>query len=663
MAQVVECRQVLAPVRIEDLQHDVALVLAERSLGAGRQLGVVGRLRFLDDAREQGLVLQVGFGFKPAAQRQLEVELGLERGFEAGDVPLLLDAFVGNVHAEHVVQHAAAQVGDARRDIARLEHLVPQGIDGPALVVADVVVLEQLLADVEVPRFDFSLRALDRARHHGMLDRLAFGHLQHHHDAVDALAGEDAQQRVLERHVEARAARVALPPGAAAQLVVDAARFVALGADDVQAAGLYHLVVQRLPLAAQLVDADALFLRRQVFRRLDQIALLLDVAAEHDVGAAPRHVGCDGDHLRAAGLRHDLGLARVLLGVQHLVRQLFLAEQPGDQLRVLDRGGADEHRLVALVAVADVLDHRLVPLHGGAVHLVLAVVAHHRHVGRDHHRLESVDLLELVGLGVRGAGHAGELAVHAEVVLEGDRGERLVLVLDRDVLLRLDRLVQAVGPAPPLHQAPGELIDDHHLAVLHHIVLVAVEQVVRTQRRVEVMHQVDVGRFVEARARGQHADAREDLLGFLVAGLRHDDLVVLLVDEEVARRLGLVELLLFLLPRQQRRHLVHLVIDLGAVLGLARDDERRAGFINQDRVDLVDDGIGEAALKALLDVHRHVVAQVVEVLGLHVRQVDADRKPQEVEDLAHPLGVAPRQVVVHRDDVNAFAGQRVEVRG
>src|SRR5258706_543364 len=142
----------------------------------------------------------------------LELELGLERGFEAGDVPLLLDAFVGNVHAEHVVQHAAAQVGDARRDIARLEHLVPQGIDGPALVVADVVVLEQLLADVEVPRFDFSLRALDRARHHGMLDRLAFGHLQHHHDAVDALAGEDAQQRVLERHVEARAAPVALPP-------------------------------------------------------------------------------------------------------------------------------------------------------------------------------------------------------------------------------------------------------------------------------------------------------------------------------------------------------------------------------------------------------------------------------------------------------------------
>ena len=39
------------------------------------------------------------------------------------------------------------------------------------------------------------------------------------------------------------------------------------------------------------------------------------------------------------------------------------------------------------------------------------------------------------------------------------------------------------------------------------------EKMVRAQRRVQVVHQVDVGRLVEARALRQHADAREDLLG------------------------------------------------------------------------------------------------------------------------------------------------------
>ena len=54
---------------------------------------------------------------------------------------------------------------------------------------------------------------------------------------------EDAHQVVFERQVEARRAGVALAAGAAAQLVVDAARLVALGAEDVQAAERDDLVV------------------------------------------------------------------------------------------------------------------------------------------------------------------------------------------------------------------------------------------------------------------------------------------------------------------------------------------------------------------------------------------------------------------------------------
>jgi hypothetical protein len=46
-----------------------------------------------------------------------------------------------------------------------------------------------------------------------------------------------------------------------------------------------------------------------------------------------------------------------------------------------------------------------------------------------------------------------------------------------------------------------------------------------------------------------------------------------------------------------------------------------------------------------------------------VREVDADGHAEERVDLAHPVGVAPGEVVVHRDDVHALARQRVEVRG
>ena len=227
-------------------------------------------------------------------------------------------------------------------------------------------------------------------------------------------------------------------------------------------------------------------------------------------------------------------------------------------------------------------------------------------MGRDHHDLEVVDLLELVGFGVGGAGHAGKLLEDAEVVLERDRGERLVLVLDLGPLLRLERLVHAVRPAASRHQPAGELVDDDHLVVLDDVVPVAEEQVVRPQRLVEVMVEVDVRRLVQARPLGQHPRTREQHLRVLVARLGEEHGVVLLVDVEVARRIG------GRLALQHRRDRVHLEIDVGAVVGLARDDERRTRLVDQDRVDLVDDRVVEPALEPLVDPHRHVVAQVVE---------------------------------------------------
>ena len=46
-----------------------------------------------------------------------------------------------------------------------------------------------------------------------------------------------------------------------------------------------------------------------------------------------------------------------------------------------------------------------------------------------------------------------KLLVHAEIVLEGDRGERLILALDLHAFFGFYRLVQTVRPAPARHRA------------------------------------------------------------------------------------------------------------------------------------------------------------------------------------------------------------------
>ena len=236
------------------------------SLGADlRDLRRVVRVRACSTMRSRSVVVvELGLVLQPLPRPAAASCNSAASAFSRpGDVPLLLDALRRHVAAERCPSITPARRSrDASREMSlALEQLVALLVDHLALVVGDVVVFEQLLADVEVARLDLALRVLDRARDHAVLDRLAFGHLQPLHDRADALAGEDAQQRILERQVEARAARVALAAGAAAQLVVDAPRLVALGADDVQAAGGDHLVVQLLPFARAASSICALLLR------------------------------------------------------------------------------------------------------------------------------------------------------------------------------------------------------------------------------------------------------------------------------------------------------------------------------------------------------------------------------------------------------------------
>ena len=54
----------------------------------------------------------------------------------------------------------------------------------------------------------------------------------------------------------------------------------------------------------------------------------------------------------AAGLGDDLGLALVMLGVEHLVLDAALVEQAGEPLALFDRDGADQHRPAAALDVA-----------------------------------------------------------------------------------------------------------------------------------------------------------------------------------------------------------------------------------------------------------------------------------------------------------------------
>ena len=133
-----------------------------------------------------------------------------------------------------------------------------------------------------------------------------------------------------------------------------------------------------------------------------------------------------------------MGLALVVLGVEDLVRDAALGKGGRQFLGAFDGDGAHQDRLALGVTSLDVVGNGVVFGLDGAVHQVLVVNTLHGLVGGDDLDGQLVDLAELGILGECRTGHAGELVIQTEVVLQGDGGQRLVLLAHEHALFGLD---------------------------------------------------------------------------------------------------------------------------------------------------------------------------------------------------------------------------------
>ena len=214
-----------------------------------------------------------------------------------------------------------AKLGDRLGHVVLAHDVEPLLEDDLALVIHHVVVLQDLLADVEVALLDLLLRGLERLVHPRVRDRLAFLEAERLQHLVHALRPEDAHQIVVEREIELRTAGVALTARAAAQLIVDAPALVALGREHVEAAGIERPLLLVGDVGCELdplLRDRGLVGRRALFGLLrDPVAqTVLGVAAELNIGAAAGHVGCDRHGTRNAGLGDDARFLLVIARVQ-----------------------------------------------------------------------------------------------------------------------------------------------------------------------------------------------------------------------------------------------------------------------------------------------------------------------------------------------------------
>ena len=230
----------------------------------------------------------------------------------------------------------------------------------------------------------------------------------------------------------------------------------------------------------------------------------------------------------------------------------------------------------------------------------------------------------------------------------------------------------AIAPASTRHHPAGEFIDDHRFVVADDVIHILDEQLLGFE---------GIGDVVRPGVLGvEQITNTQQLLSLGVSLVRQRAAALLLVDLVVT--LWIDAVFAHLCRTIQRgSHLGRLLILLLGPLHLARNDQRRTGLIDQDRIDLVNHTELEFALHHLREVGGHVVAQVIKpqfgvcgvgdvagvvataFLGPHVLLDQANTQAKEAMHLAHPLSIATGEVVVHRHHVHTATGQGVEVAG
>ena len=122
-------------------------------------------------------------------------------------------------------------------------------------------------------------------------------------------------------------------------------------------------------------------------------------------------------------------------------------------------------------------------------------------------------------------------------------------------------------------------------------------------------------------------------------------------------------------------------IQITAIIGGARNDQRRSGLIDKDRVDFVDNRIEQIALRTLVLGKHHVVAQIIKTELIvravgHIRSIglltcflvhagyhDPDAQSKKTIDFPDPFGIAFSEVIVDCHHVNAATNKSVQVGG
>ena len=307
-----------------------------------------------------------------------------------------------------------------------------------------------------------------------------------------------------------------------------------------QAATFDHPFMPVQPCATSLINFRIMHVFAQPCK------FCIKTSTQYNIGTTACHIGCNGHGTRRSSLFYNMRFTFMLFGIEHFMLNLLFAQQCRNDFRIFNRSRSYQDGLPTTDTVFNILGNGNIFFLLSQINQVPFIITNHWPVRRDNHHLKTIYLIQFERLGIGCTSHTGKLLVQAEIVLESDRCQSLVFILNRDVFLGFNRLMQTIRPAPASHHTPGKLINDDHFIILDDVINILMKQYISPHSRIHIVHQANICRIIKAAALRYHAMLSKQLLNPFMSFFSKINLPGFFINRIIAR-----PVLLFLLVQKR----------------------------------------------------------------------------------------------------------------
>ena len=499
-----------------------------------------------------------------------------QRFAECRHIPFLRQLVIAHMCVHRAFHNRANHADNAVSQVFTVKHAFSFAINDFSLLIHDLVIFQQMLTNGKVIALHLFLCVFNRFGKHPCFNRLVLCHAHRIYQLHCLFGAKQTHQVILQRDIETGFAGVTLTTGTPTQLVINTSGFMTFRTDDFQ--------------TTQLCNA---------FAQLNVRTTAGHVCRNRNCA----HLPCQCN---------DFRFLCMIFCIQHLMLHALHLQQLAQCFGFFDCNRTNQYRLSLFVCRNNISYHRAEFARLGTIHNIIQILSLYRAVCGNFHNVHPIDITEFFFLCFRRTCHTAFLSIFIEIVLEGNRCQSFALSAHLYVFLRLDCLMQTVGIASARHHTPRKFINDNDFALMNHIILIQMHVIVCLQGIVDIMLQLQIfgiGKVVHG----------EIFFRLCNTFLRQHNRFRLFIQNEVAFLLNFLlqkgihcliliqNTTLFQFFNKQICHAIQ-IRGLGATAG---NNQGCSGFVNQNRVNLIDDGIMQVSLHHVFLSYYHVVTQVV----------------------------------------------------